>query len=117
MIAQARTLRRTPRVATAPDVEPEVELPVSVLRALDGAQIHQRADGEGERFAVSLAGAGLPFMDGGPEQVANVLAARFPELKEPKQLNAAVGYLSRVVKLRKRELRRQRRGANWATNW
>lgn len=98
-----------------PEVAPEVELPASVMRALEGARLHERASSDTERFAVSLAVAGLPFMDS-PEQAATALAKSFPEL-QPRQVEAATDYLRRIIRLRKRELRKQQRGTGFVHRW
>lgn len=107
-------LRRPRATRPTPEVAPEVELPSSVMRALDGARLHERAASDTERFAVSLAVAGLPFMDS-PEQAATALAKSFPEL-QPRQVEAA-DYLRRVIRLRKRELRKQQRGTGFVHRW
>jgi len=108
-------LRRPRPTLPAPEVWPEVELPSAVMSALDGARLHERAAGDTERFAVSLAVAGLPFMDS-PERAATVLAKSFPEL-QARQVEAATDYLRRIVRRRKRELRKQQRGTGFVHRW
>jgi hypothetical protein len=110
----AVALRRAARRESAAAAEQEAELPGSVLRVLDGTKLHQRPSGDEERILVCIPGIqALPFI--GPDQAAKALSAHFD--LQPRQLEAAVGYLSRVVKIRRRELKRQRRGTGFALRW
>lgn len=109
-LAEPKNARRTRRVR--PEVL-VVEIPQSVLRALEQSRLYDRPDAAGdggERIIIQLP-ASSAFLYNEPNAEAEV-ARRFKTLDKP-QIQTAASYLKEIVKAH----RRQNRAPSWATNY
>lgn len=90
-----------------------VDLPKSVLVALEQARFYDRPDAagdDGERIIVQLP-ASSAFLYNEPDAEA-AISRRFTTLDKP-QAQAAASYMKELVKAH----RRRNRAPNWATNY